>query len=91
MFWPFMLHPELAVTCAFIFLIGFAITWSYWARSWPLLVASGLWFAYAAWEQYCTAGNYNIRVDLLFLPIVMVSATIIALATTVAQIRRSKP
>ncbi len=90
MIWPFMQHPELAVAIAFLFLIGSAIARGFHVSSKWLLTASCLWFVYAAWEQYCTTGNYNIRVDLLILPIVLVSASIIALVVTATLFRQHK-
>ena len=80
--WPFAWHPELAVACAFMFLVCFVVARRYRARSWPLLVLALLWFSYSAWEYYCTAGEYNIRIDLLVLPTLLLLATIVGFITT---------
>jgi hypothetical protein len=88
MYWPFAMHPELAVVIALFFLVGSAIARRIHGSSKWLITASCLWFVYAAWEQYCTAGTYNIRVDLIILPIFLLSASAIALVATATQVRR---
>jgi hypothetical protein len=79
--WPFAWHPELAAACALMFLVGSIVTRRCCARSWPLLVVALLWLSYSAWEYYCTAGQYNIRIDLLVLPTFLLIATIVGCIT----------
>ena len=91
MFWPFACHAELAAACAAFFLIGVIVAWVRRARSWPLLVLTCLWFAYAAWEHYCTVGKYNIRIDLLVLPWLLLIATIVCLVAIFVRLPRDEP
>ncbi len=88
MYWPFFMHPELAVALALFLLVGFAIARICHVSSKWMLIASCLWFVYAAWEQFCTIGNYNIRVDLLVIPWVLCSVTVLALVATGMQFFR---
>lgn len=69
MSWPFFQNPMGVVLIAAL-LSGYCVVVVGAKRlvSWPLLVAVGSWWAYAAWEWYCTSGGFNIRVDLLVLP-----------------------
>ena len=91
MFWPFTWHAELAAACAVLFLIGFIVARVRGARSWPLLVLTCLWFAYAAWEHYCTVGKYNIRIDLLVLPWLLLIATIGFVVAIFVRFPRAEP
>jgi len=69
LYWPFFRFPIGAVIVAAFFAICFvAVRNSTNRASGPLLIAACLWLAYAAWEWYCTAGQFNIRVDLLVIP-----------------------
>jgi hypothetical protein len=45
-------------------------------RSWPLLTTACVWILYAIWEAYCENQNYNIRVDLMLLPPILVIVTV---------------
>ena len=92
MTWPFAWHPELALACALFFFAAFLVARLRRARSWPLLLLALLWLLYSAWEYYCTAGEYNIRVDLLVLPALLLIVTILGcLAPFVPPSIRSRP
>ena len=57
-------------------------------------VVSGLWLAYGIWEAYMTAwrsptGDMAIRVDVLFIGPVVLSAALIGLMTIVLGYRRA--
>ena len=83
--WPFVWKPELAAACALVFLVCFILARLWRARSWPLLVLALVWFAYSAWEYYCTAGKYNIRIDLLVVPTLLLIVTIVGCVATVVR------
>ena len=74
---PLVFHPERIAIIAAI-LVGAAVyVWLLRRRiPWLTLTAGIAWFAYALWEAYCKAQDYNIRVDLFLIYPVLTPLTL---------------
>ncbi len=78
MYWPFHQYPEGAVLLGGLLTGCFVVArWANRRMTWPLFVAACLWFVYAAWEWFCAAREYNIRVDLLVIPWILCVVTLV--------------
>ena len=55
-------------------------------RSRPLLIPAIAWALFAVWELFCSAQQYNIRVDLLFIYPVLIVVSIIGLSVSIGSL-----
>jgi len=87
---PFLWHPERIAYVAVIFIAAFLImrivTKSSGINPRYLFVPAVLWTLFIPWEAYCKAGEYNIRVDLLYIYPVLMVTSVLGIAKTVKQI-----
>ncbi len=75
--WPFVAHPErIAVVAALWIAATVLLTFLRKKFVWLPAVAGIAWASFAAWERYCTAQGYNIRVDLFLIYPVLVVITV---------------
>lgn len=82
LYWPFIGNPQGAALVAVVLAVCFVAARKLTITSrmtGPLLIATCLWLAYAIWEWYCTTGKFNIRVDLVFIPWILYTATVFGL------------
>ena len=55
-------------------------------RSWPLLVPAIAWVLFAVWELFCSAQQYDIRVDLFFIYPILIVVSIFGLSVSIGSL-----
>ena len=70
-----------AVFCVAFFLIRRFTT----KRAWPVLGSSIIWLLYAAWELYCTTGQYDIRIEMVIIFPILIIVSLWALSFMVSS------
>ena len=73
---PFIWRPDrIAWMCGLLFAAFVLVLLVRRFSSWPLLVATGAWGAFALWEWHAKAKGWNIRVDLFLIYPVLIILT----------------